>query len=249
VSRRSCFRSRARGRASTVRSRARQVSCWLASVGLVVAVAGGCGGGAQVERTYPVSLRTLDEDGEPLSNVELLASGAPVGHSDDRGMLTVRIKGREGGQVTFEPRCPAGSKAQGQPASLRLRTLGDGPPPEVELTCERSKRLAALIVSAPGFAGLPVMVHNRELARTDYSGTAHVLLEGDPSTPLRVVLNTESRPKVVPPSPHKDLQIGSRDDIVVFAPELTEVRDPPPPKKHRVKKEKPPPVIRPEKLR
>lgn len=226
-----------------------QKACTLASVALAVALTGGCGDSAQSERTYPVSLHTLDEDGEPLASVELLASGTSVGHSDERGVLTVRIKGREGGQVTFEPRCPAGSKAQGQPASLRLRTLGDGPPPEVELTCERSKRMAALIVSAPGFGGLPVMVHNRELARTDYSGTAHVLLEGDPSTPLRVVLNTESRPKVVPPSPHKDLQIGSHDDIVVFAPELTEVRDPPPPKKHRVKKEKPPPVIRPEKLR
>jgi hypothetical protein len=216
---------------------------------LISAAWAGCGDTAQAERSYPVSLRTLDEDGEPLANVELLVSGTSVGHTDDRGVLTVRTKGREGGQVTFEPRCPAGSKAQGQPATLRLRTLGDGPPPEVELTCERVKRIAALIVSAPGFAGLPVMVHNRELARTDYTGTAHVLLEGDPSTPLRVVLNTESRPKVVPPSPHKDLQIGSRDDIVVFAPELSEVRDPPPPKKHRVKKEKPPPVIRPEKLR
>jgi hypothetical protein len=230
---------------------ARPVSAWRVACALLFVGVGflGCGGQAQTERTYEVSLRTLDEDGEVLANVELLVSGTSVGHSDANGVLVVRTKGREGSQVTFEPRCPLGSKAQGQPASLRLRTLGDGPPPEVELTCERVKRMAALIVSAPGFGGLPVMVHNRELGRTDYSGTAHVLLEGDPGAPLRVVLNTESRPKVVPPSPHKDLQIGSRDDIVVFAPELSEIRDPPPPKKHRVKKEKPPPVIRPEKLR
>jgi len=107
---------------------------------------------------------------------------------------------------------------------------------------------AAAIVSAPGFANLPVLVHDREVARTDATGTAHAILEGSPSTPMRVVLDTSSMPRVIPPSPHQDVQIGRRDDIVVFAPELTDVK-PPPAKKRVVKKAKPPPVIRPEKLR
>jgi hypothetical protein len=232
------------GRAVVTTSRFTSLGC-AALAALVLA----CGGGETAPRLYSVSRHALSDDGDPLPGVELLASGNAVGRTDAHGGLLVRLSGREGAQVTFEPRCPQGSSAQGNPASLRLRTLGNGPPPDVELTCARAKRLAALIVSAPGFAGLPVLVHNRELARTDATGTAHVLLEGDPATPLRVVLNTESRPKLVPPSPHKDLQIGTRDDIVVFAPNLSEVRDPPPPKKHRLKKEKPPPVLRPEKLR
>jgi len=76
-----------------------------------------------------------------------------------------------------------------------------------------------------------------------------VPLEGDPATPLRVVLDTTSRPRVLPVSPHKDIQLASRDEIVVFAPELNELPPPPPPRRRKKKEEPPPPVIRPERLR
>lgn len=203
---------------------------------------------ASAPERYPVQLRALSEEGEPLEGVEMLVSGQLLGATDARGRLLVQLPGQEGRQVTFEARCPKGSDRRGEPGSLRLRKLS-GPPPEVELTCGRSKRVAALIVSAPGFADLPVLSHDREVARTDASGTAHVLLEGEPSTPLRVVLDTGARPRVIPPSPHKDIQIAARDEIVVFAPELTELPPPPPPRKRKKKEEAPPPVIRPERLR
>jgi hypothetical protein len=214
---------------------------------LLVLVA--CGDKAVEQRAYTVSVRALNQDDEPLANLDIVANGQPVGRSDAHGAALIQLTSREGASFLFEPRCPEGMASSGEPATLRLRTLGNGPPPEVEVRCARLKRMAALIVSAPGYGDLPVMVHNREMARTDVTGTAHLLLEGDPSTPIRVVLNTASRPKVVPPSPHKDLQIGSRDDIVVFAPELSEIREAPPPKKHKVREKKPPPVLRPEKLR
>jgi hypothetical protein len=206
---------------------------------------------AAQQQSYPVLIHSVSEDGEPLPGVQVLSGGSVLGVTGPEATLGVTLAGREGMELSFAPRCPQGSKPQVEPSTLRLRTLADGPPPEVELSCGRDKRIAALIVSAPGFADLPVLVHEREVARTDASGTAHVLLEGEPNMPLRVVLDTGARPRVVPASPHKDLQIGGRDEIFVFTPELVDPPAPPVVKK-KVKKAKeppPPPVYRPEKLR
>jgi hypothetical protein len=203
---------------------------------------------AEQTRVYPVAFRSSNDDGEPLPGVQLLTGGELLGSTGPEAMLNTRLNGHEGMEVAFEVRCPQGSRPQGEPPALRLRTL-DGPPTEVHVTCGRDKRMAALIVSAPGFPGLPVLVHDREVARTDTGGTAHLLLEGEPKLPLRVVLDTASRPRIVPASPHKDVQIGARDTIVVFTPELVE--PPVPAKKKAVKKTKaapPPPIYRPEKL-
>lgn len=202
---------------------------------------------AEQVHAYPVTIRSLNEDGEPLPGVTVLMDGSPLGSTGPEAALAVTLNGSEGSEVGFEARCPAGSRPQGEPPALRLRSL-NGPAPEVELRCGRDKRMAALIVSAPGFADLPVLVHDREVARTDATGTAHVLLEGEPNTPMRVVLNTGSHPRVLPASPHKDVQIGTRDAIVLFTPKLVET---PIEKKKVVKKAKPapaPPVYRPEKL-
>jgi hypothetical protein len=199
-------------------------------------------------QVYPVSIRSVNDDGEPLPGVQVLTGGEVLGTTGPDATLNVTLNGREGMEVAFEARCPQGSRPHGESPALRLRTLG-GRAPELDLICGRDKRMAALIVSAPGFADLPVLVHDREVARTDASGTAHLLLEGEPRMPMRVVLDTGARPRIVPASPHKDVQIGMRDEIVVFTPELVEpvlVE-----KKKVVKKVKappPPPVYRPEKL-
>jgi hypothetical protein len=202
---------------------------------------------AEQASVYPVLFRSVSEEGEPLPGVQVLSGGEALGITGPEASLSLQLQGREGSEVSFEPRCPQGTKPLGEPAALRLRTLGNGPAPEVELGCGRDKRMAALIVSAPGFADLPVLVHEREVTRTDESGTAHLLLEGEQNTPLRVVLDTGARPRIVPPSPHKDVHIGTRDEIVVFTPGLVE--PPAPVKKKHVKKAKaPPPTFRPEKL-
>jgi hypothetical protein len=216
-------------------------------VGTLAMVASCDGPQAEQVSVYPVLVRSVSEEGEPLPGVQVLSGGSPLGITGPEATLSVQLQGREGVELSFEPRCPPGSKPLGEPATLRLRTLGNGPAPEVELGCGRDKRMAALIVSAPGFADLPVLVHDRVVARTDVSGTAHLLLEGDQNTPLRVLIDTAARPRIVPASPHKDVHIGSRDEIVVFTPGLVE--PPVPVKKKHVKKVKaPPPTYRPEKL-
>jgi hypothetical protein len=217
---------------------------------LAVVFALGCEEPPPAVQSYPLIVRAASEDGDPLAGVPIVVNATVLGVTDGEGVLMLQMQGQEGLDVSFAPKCPAGSRPIGAPPSLKLRTLSGAARPEVEVTCGRDKRTAALLVSAPGFADLPVLVHDREVGRTDATGTAHLLLQGDPSTPLRVVLDTHSLPNVVPPSPHRDLQIGTRDDIVVFAPELAEAKKPEKKqKKQRVKKPEPVKIFRPEKLR
>lgn len=219
----------------------------LASV-LALAAVHGCDTPPPAATLYAVMIRAATEDGDPLASVDITARDQVVGQTDKNGALLARLSGEEGADVSFSPSCPAGSRPLGTPPSLRLRTLSAEARPEVEVTCGRDKRTAALLVSAPGFGGLPILVHDREIGRTDSSGTAHVLLQGEPATPLRVVLDTRSLPNVVPASPHRDLQIGTRDDLVVFAPELAETKRPE--RKRRHEKKAPSTLVyRPEKLR
>jgi hypothetical protein len=220
----------------------------LSFVLLLLSTALACEEATPTAKHYPLLIRAASEDGEPMAELPIVSNATVLGRTDVDGVLLVDVQGQEGLDMTFSPRCPTGSRALGTPPSLKLRTLGSGARPEVEVSCGRDKRTAALLVSAPGYPGLPVLVHDREVGRTDASGTAHVLLTGDPTTPMRVVLDTHTLPAVMPASPHRDLQIGSRDDIVVFAPELT-LKKPERKKTVRVKKAAPPQIIRPEKLR
>jgi hypothetical protein len=226
----------------------------LSATALLVSAFSACDTGA-VSRadTYPVVVRSATEDGEPLAKVEVLTRGKRMGFTDEKGELRGTLKGREGEERTFDIKCPDGFRAPEERPTLQLRTLQNVEASELSVQCVPDKRMAALLVSAPGFGGLPILLHGREVGRTDTSGIAHLALRGEPRTPMRVVLDTSARPRITPPSPHKDVRIGARDEIVVFAPELTEP-DPPKPKikvRKESKKEEPvaaPVIARPEKL-
>jgi hypothetical protein len=210
---------------------------------------GACKGGARKVREYSVTFHSVSDDGEALGKVEVHDNSRVLGTTDPQGVLHARLQGRDGEERVFTVKCPDGYRSGEERVALQLRTLGEAGS-ELEVRCHPERRLAALLVNAPGFAGLPVLVHGREVGRTDAGGIAHLALRGEPRTPMRVVLDTSSRPRVTPPSPHKDVRIGDRDEIVVFSPGLTEV-EPPKPKRTHKKKDvvvEPPKPVRPEQL-
>jgi hypothetical protein len=201
---------------------------------LLALALGACKGGANKVREYSVTFHSVSDDGEALGNVEIQDNGQAIGATDPQGVLHARLRGRDGQERVFSVKCPAGYRSGEERVALQLRTLGEAGS-ELEVRCHPDRRMAALLVNAPGFAGLPVLVHGREVGRTDASGIAHLALRGEPRTPMRVVLDTSSRPRVTPPSPHKDVRIGDRDEIVVFSPGLTEVEPPKPKRSHKKK--------------
>ena len=206
-------------------------------------------------RQYPVTFNATTEDGELLADVTITTGHTNLGSTDQKGRLRALLKGFEGQEQKFEVTCPTGyssSEADAPAIQLRSHTGGSSAASEVVVRCHAEQRLAAVLVSTPGLEGLPVLVHGREVARTDAFGTAHVALTGLPQTPMRVMIDTSSRPRITPASPHKDVRLSGRDEIVVFAPELVEVAPPKPKVKRKVKEkepEPPPVVVKPEELR
>lgn len=209
----------------------------------------------RVVRQYPVTFNATTEDGELLAGVTISTGHANLGVTDSKGKLRALLRGFEGQELRFEVACPTGfsaNEADSPAIQLRSHTGGSSAASELMVRCHAEQRLAAVLVSTPGFEGLPVLVHGREVARTDAYGTAHVALTGLPQTPMRVLVDTSSRPRITPASPHKDVRLTNRDEIVVFAPELVEVPPPKPKVKRKVKEkepERPPVVVKPEELR
>ena len=204
---------------------------------------------------YPVTFVALTEEGDAIPGVAIGSAGAALGSTDTHGRLQAQLQGVEGQAKHFTVACPAGFRSMGdQRPTLRLRSHTGGASAATEMTvrCQSNERLAAVLVNAPGFVGLPVLLHGREVARTDAHGTAHIALRGEPRTPMRVTIDTSSRPRVIPASPHKDVRLGARDEVVLFAPELSEP-SPPKPKVHRKPKveeaPQPPAPLKPEELR
>lgn len=223
------------------------------------AAAAGCERQQVQARAYPVTFSSRSDEGEALGDVQIALHGKPLGSTGPRGILRARLRGREGDLLHFDATCPSGYRAPAEPAALRLRSASAppkasgavrAPGAELEIVCSAERRTTALLVSAAGLADLPVRVHGRELGRTDDKGFAHLLLEAAPKTPLRVVLDTSSRPNLLPRSPHTDLRVGDHDEIAVFTPELHEVIPKPKPARRKVAPSPPEPkVVRPEQLR
>jgi hypothetical protein len=193
----------------------------------------GCGVEQAPTQLFSVTIDARDERGESLPELVIASAGAAVGRTDAQGRMRLGIRGRENSLLQLEPRCPSGYRATAAQSELRLPARSEVPL-VFAVTCARENRVAALLVNAPGFADLPVLVAERVVARTNEAGSAHVLLEGAPGTQLRVVLDTSTRPKVAPRSPERTFTIGSDDTIELFDPALSEDRK----KKRRSRKER-----------
>lgn len=200
-------------------------------------------------QAFPLTISAQTDEGEPLPGVEMILLGRSLGKTNPEGKLRGVLRGFEGDSREFEVKCPTGFQSPKQPAAIQLRTVQGGASAEgseLSVVCGADKRVAALVVRANGFADLPVLVHGREVGRTDATGTAHVLLKSTPGQDMRVLLDTRAYPYVVPANPHKDVRIPNRDDVILFSAELKENR--PEPKRKVVKAAKPE-TFRPERVR
>jgi hypothetical protein len=68
---------------------------------------------------------------------------------------------------------------------------------------------------------LPVTYRGREIARTDASGAAHVLLKSAPKEPVTLVLDTSGETQLRPKNPELNLEMPFEDKLVVFDQSFT----------------------------
>jgi hypothetical protein len=187
-----------------------------------------CSGPPPVVHSLTVSAMVDGE--EPLSGVRVSASGHLLGETDAGGHLVTAVAGREGQEIALLAECPAGFHGPTSPVSLRLsrvRSLIDsGGALAVSVPCRPTKRQVAIVVSAPGLPGAPVLVDGTPRGRTDRDGVAHVLALAAPGDVLAVAVDPSGQTEPVPFHLTRSFRIVDADQVLVVADAFERERRP-----------------------
>ena len=181
--------------------------------------------GCEEERpppTYRVTF-TAKSDAEPLEGVRIVADGRPLGDTDEDGILRVDLTGREGQAVAVNAQCPPGHRAPEQLPLLTLRTFRGLDPAaaergiEMTVACPPAERTAAVVIrTGDEGADLPVMMAGREVARTDESGVAHLVMEMRPHSTFRLQIDTSANERLQPQNPGATFTVPDADEIFLY---------------------------------
>jgi hypothetical protein len=138
--------------------------------------------------------------------------------------------GADGETVDVFVSCPEGFRSPKKPVPLRLARIADPTKtPEYSVSCPPSQRTVVVAVRAEGGANLPILYLGREIARTDASGAAHVLLRAKPDETFSLTLDTggKGRERMNPKSPGENFVVKDQDAVLTFTQTFTTERLPP----------------------
>ena len=198
------------------------------ALALALVALAACGADDTPAPTFDVVVRVSGDPGQPVGGAQILLGGAKVGATSAAGVAKLRVRGEEGEQVELGVACPAGFRSPPRPLVVGLRRLSDPTKlPEYEATCLPSTRTVVVVVRAEGGPNLPVLYLGREVARTDASGAAHVVLDkaGGESFELMLGTGEKGAEALRPKNPVVTFNVRARDDLYVFDQRFTsEVR-------------------------
>ena len=170
-----------------------------------------------------VVIRVNSDPGKPLKGADVLFGGSKVGVTNADGAAEIKLAGRDGEVFDVNIACPKGFESPKAPVQVTLHRLAEaGKRPEYTVQCPPKTRTIVVAVRADGVADLPVTLLGREIARTDRSGAAHVVLTLEPGEQFELVLDTsdEKFEKLKPQNPFMSFSVGNRDDIFAFDPKF-----------------------------
>ena len=203
----------------------------------------------------PFELRALTPAGDALPGLRGWLDGVPLGETQSDGLLRGTLRGRVHQRVVLSWACPAAHEPSSEqreltidPQAASLHAGGAKPGAAVlklEARCAPLDIEAALVVRASGAPpeGLPIVVRDEVVARTDAEGLAHVVLRARRGSSLAVSLDTREHPRLVPASPIETFQLGSDDTILLLDRKLETVT--PKSKPARASKPKEPEIRKP----
>ncbi|HMJ52557.1 MAG TPA: hypothetical protein VK540_10790 [Polyangiaceae bacterium] len=189
-----------------------------ALLSLALASAAGCNR-ASTAASYDFLIRVSSGPGRPLAGARVLFQGKTVGTSKDGGTVKLSIEGTEGEVFPFTVACPDGYRSPAKPLDVTLRRLADpGEPPEFSVSCTPLTRSVVVAVRADQGPNLPVVYLGQEVARTDASGAAHVLLTLAPGEEFELMLDTANAAgeRLRPQKPTGKFSVKNEDEILTF---------------------------------
>lgn len=194
----------------------------------LVFAAAGCDS-KPAERAFPVVIQVESDSGVPLAGARVLRDNREQGVTADDGSLRLSLAGHEGDTAALRIACPADYTSPDAAIQVSLRTLaGSKTVPRYKAMCPPLLRNLVVAVRTQHATALPVTFRGREIARTDHSGTAHVLLRVPPKEQIAVQLDTSADPALRPKSPELTIDMPAQDKIVLFDKSFTREQSPAP---------------------
>jgi hypothetical protein len=188
------------------------------------------------ERAFPVVIQVESDSGVALAGARVLRDNREQGVTAEDGSLRLSLAGHEGDTAALRVACPADYTSPEAAIQVSLRSLADANTvPRYKAMCPPLLRNLVVAVRTQHATGLPVTFRGRELARTDHSGTAHVLLRVPPKEQIALQLDTSADPALRPKSPELTVDMPAQDKIVLFDKAFTR-EQPPAPKVRRAPK-------------
>jgi hypothetical protein len=199
-----------------VEARRRRAATGAFGLGLLLALAGCAAPEAELE-TYELSIRIESDPGRPIAGATVSGAAQFRSVSDATGIVRLRVNGEQGQRLRFQVRCPDGYRSPEQPLDVLLTRLGAAAlPPEYGVRCAPEVRTVVIAVRAQNGPGLPVTQLGREVARTDRSGAAHVVMQVAPHEPIELSIDTSSQPKLEPQNPTQRFDAPDTDAVLLF---------------------------------
>jgi len=166
-----------------------------------------------------VVVRVESDPGRPLADVVVSFSGKKIGVTDEDGVAEIQLAGTEGEMFQVIVNCPKGFESPTSPIRIVYRRLAESSKkPQYDVRCPPKTRTVVVAVRAEGGPNLPVTLLGREVARTDSSGAAHVVLTLEPGEQFALRLDTsdEKFKSLKPQNPEASFGVGHQDDIFTF---------------------------------
>ena len=134
-------------------------------------------------------------------------------------MVKLSIEATEGEVFPFTVVCPDGYRSPTKPIDVIVRRLADpSGPPEFSVNCTPLTRSVVVAVRADQGPHLPVVYLGQEVARTDASGAAHVLLTLPPGEEFELMLDTANAAgeRLRPQKPTGKFSVKNADEMLTF---------------------------------
>jgi hypothetical protein len=173
------------------------------------------------------AFHVVSDPGKPLAGAKLLRDGKPLATSDEAGVAAFTMDGRDGETFGVSVECPTGFQPPAQPTQVMLRRLASSDVvAEYDAAC--LPRTRAIVVAVKGSKGhrLPIVRLGQEIARTDASGVATVLVRVGPQEQFDLALDTSAHDDLSlrPQSPAATFNVKNSDEVLVFDPHFTEAK-------------------------
>jgi hypothetical protein len=170
-------------------------------------------------KAFEARLKVFGDPGDPLQGADVFYRQKKIGTTDAAGTVSFRLKGAEGEVYDLMVKCPTGYTSPQKPIRIVLRKSADlSKRAEYQADCPKSTRSVVVAVRADAGPNLPVLYLGREVAKTDASGAAHVLLDVPPHQTFQLQLSTDGddAKDLRPPNPTSVFEVTDQDAVFVF---------------------------------